>query len=65
MDNHRISSLQRYVLFRERLLQILHGDFVVVRKHIDALQSSDVNQYATRDDRADILDAELREAGAG
>ena len=40
---------------------ILRRDFIVVGQDVDALQGRHVNQDAARDERADLLDAELLE----
>ena len=45
--------------------QVLHRDLVGVAEHLDALVAGDVDQHAARDQRADLLDAELGEAAAG
>src|SRR6185295_11829570 len=52
------------VLLLQRALEIVHGDLVIVAKHLDALEARDVDQDAAREQRAHIVDTELLEAGA-
>ena len=65
VDDHRIAWLQREVLSLQRLLQIRYRDLVVVGQHVGAFERGDVDQHAARDERADVLDAQLREARPG
>src|ERR1051326_157963 len=63
IDDHGIAGLQREILAFESRLQVLNGDFVGIRQHLDALESSHVEQHASSHQRADFFDAELRETG--
>jgi hypothetical protein len=38
VDDHRVTRLQGKALSLQRLLQVLRGDLVVVRQHVDALR---------------------------
>src|SRR5262249_30259898 len=64
-DENGIARLERDVLFLHRAVDVLRRDLVAVAQYLDALQAGDVEQHAARDQRADVLDAELGEAVAG
>src|SRR5438093_12740807 len=65
MDEDRIAALERDVLLLDRAFEILDRDLVIVTQHRDAFVAGDVDEHTARDQRADVLDAELVEAGAG
>ncbi len=58
VDQDGIARLQRQLLARQRLLQVLRRDLVVVREDRHALQGGDVDQHAAGDERADAVDAQ-------
>ena len=62
VDEDGVARLQRHVLLLERALEVLDRDLVGVAEHLDALEAGDVDQHAARDQRADLVDAELGEA---
>src|SRR6185369_6659728 len=64
VNNHRIAGLQAYVLLLQRAFQIGDGHLIVVAKHLDALEASDVDQHAPRHQRTYVVHAELVEASA-
>jgi len=62
VNDHGIPGLQREVLLCQSLLQILHRNLIGFRQYIHTLQRGHVDQHTPRHQRADILDAELRES---
>ena len=61
-DDDRVARLELLVCFCERLLEIVRRDVIGGRKHIDALQSGNVDQDAAGHQAADVLDSELLES---
>ena len=51
-----------HALPSQRAANILHGDFVALRERPHPFVSGHVHQDAARDDRLDVLDAELSQA---
>jgi hypothetical protein len=64
VDDDGVARLQVHVLPLQRLLQVLHGDLVRVAEHVHALERRHVDEHTARHQGADLLDAELAEAGA-
>jgi len=58
MDQHRISRLQRDLLCRERVLEILRRDFVRLGQHWHTLEGGDVEQDAAGEQGAHLFDAQ-------
>src|SRR5215813_203818 len=65
IDDDGVARLQRDVLLLQRALEIFDRDLVSVAEHFDALVAGDVDQHAARDQRADVVNPELRKPGTG
>src|SRR4030095_13891562 len=64
VDQHRVARLQRQLLRGERGLQILRRDLIGIAKHWHAFDRGNVDEHAARDQRTDLLDAQLVESRA-
>src|SRR5205823_1476838 len=61
-DDDRVTRLELLICFCEHLLEIIQHDIIKNRKHIDTLQSSNVDQDTADHQTANVLDSELLES---